>query len=609
MNHHQGKPMARISIDRLAGQAGAMARWRWIVLAFVASTLAGCATQRTARSLNGLQKAVFPSQTERQATAIAVSPSRKPSDTSQDVQVKRTTGDSDSKDGDPGEKSDARKTAFKGNNASTNPDTTLAVPPAAADYPIDLTTALRLAEVENPTIAEARQRIVEALGLQQGARVLMAPNLNAGVTYHGHTGVYQRSTGQMYKVSNQSLYIGGGAFAVAQTSVAVPAISINTPLTDALFEPLAARQNVYRTQHEAAATANSVLLEAATAYYALVAAEVSVRLQRKTEVDVSQAAKLTQSYATVGQGYRSDADRAATLLKLIHRQVQRAEEEAAVASAQLSRRLHLDPVVRVHPQTPGIVPVTLVDPQCRLEDLIHTALERRPEMSARAAAIETAKARLKKELARPWLPTLWLGISGGAFGGGSNIAPPLVGNFGGRTDIDVMAYWTLQNMGFGNLALQRRNRAAVGQAMGDRSQTITTIRREVAAALAQVTAARGRIEVTGRQLQTSESGFREDLDRLNNTVGRPIELTNSLELLSQARQDHLRAILEYNQAQLRLYVALGSPPPLERPATDPLPPAPVASPMLPLPPGMMNPSIPLAVSGAPPGLVPVMNLP
>src|SRR5258708_2285087 len=52
--------------------------------------------------------------------------------------------------------------------------------PPASEYPIDLTTALRLAEAENPLIAEARQRVGEALALQLRANVLMLPTLNAG---------------------------------------------------------------------------------------------------------------------------------------------------------------------------------------------------------------------------------------------------------------------------------------------------------------------------------------------------------------------------------------------------------------------------------------------
>jgi hypothetical protein len=67
----------------------------------------------------------------------------------------------------------------------------------------------------------------------------------------------------------------------------------------------------------------------------------------------------------------------------------------------------------------------------------------------------------------------------------------------------------------------------------------------------------------------------------------PIEVINSLDLLNDARQNHLRALIDSNQAQFRLFVALGSPPPLEQPATGPIPPAPIAPP--PLPPLAANP--------------------
>src|SRR5947209_3408258 len=71
------------------------------------------------------------------------------------------------------------------------------LPPARGEFPIDLSTALRLAEVENPLIAEARQRIGEALARQQGARALLLPSLNAGTNYHFHTGNLQRSSGRI----------------------------------------------------------------------------------------------------------------------------------------------------------------------------------------------------------------------------------------------------------------------------------------------------------------------------------------------------------------------------------------------------------------------------
>ena len=54
---------------------------------------------------------------------------------------------------------------------------TPAIPASGVELPIDLPTALRLAERENPVIGEARARIGEALGRQQKALVELVPML------------------------------------------------------------------------------------------------------------------------------------------------------------------------------------------------------------------------------------------------------------------------------------------------------------------------------------------------------------------------------------------------------------------------------------------------
>jgi outer membrane protein TolC len=169
------------------------------------------------------------------------------------------------------------------------------------------------------------------------------------------------------------------------------------------------------------------------------------------------------------------------------------------------------------------------------------------------------------------LPTLWLGFSGGVFGGGSNLTPPLVGNFAGRTDFDVRLYWTLFNFGAGNLSLIRERDAEVGQAVALQSRTINRARSEVSESLAQARAANNEIDVSRRQLVAAELAFREDFDRTLARGARrardvlPIELLNSLDLLARARVDLVRALVHYDQAQYRLWVSLGAPPPLNPP--------------------------------------------
>jgi len=120
-------------------------------------------------------------------------------------------------------------------------------------------------------------------------------------------------------------------------------------------------------------------------------------------------------------------------------------------------------------------------------------------------------------------------------------------------------------MGAGNLALIRERDAEVGQAIAERQRTINRARSEVMSALADARAAIGEIEMARRELVSSEQGFRQDLDRSRNNLGHPIEVINSVNLLADARVNLVRALVLYDQAQFRLWVALGSPPPLIEP--------------------------------------------
>lgn len=456
------------------------------------------------------------------------------------------------------------------------------IPATEREFPIDLTTALRLAEVENPRIAEARQRIGAALADRLAARVLLVPSLQFGGNYHGHTGNLQRSSGRILALDENSLYLGGGSGVMAASPAEIPAVSIIVQLTDAVFRPLAAQQEVESVRFDATTTANDTLLEVTQLYYELLAAEATLQVRLDVAEKETEVARLTRAYAEAQQGRAADANRAATELSLLMNEIRQAEEEVRVAAARLSHRLHLNQWVQVRPMTPRIEMTTIVDPSAPLHELVRAALTGRPEVGATTAGIVRAEIRKKQEQYRPLLPNIWLGFSGGVYGGGSNVIPPQLSHFGGRTDFDLRLYWTARNFGLGNIALVNQRQAEIGVAAGERAKAITMIRREVASAYAEVIAARVQVGITTRQRDSAVIGFREDLTRIQNTVGRPLEAVNSLTLLNHALIDRIIAVRDYNQAQFKLFVSLGSPPPLlDDSATEPIPPSPVAWPPLP----------------------------
>jgi outer membrane protein TolC len=102
----------------------------------------------------------------------------------------------------------------------------------------------------------------------------------------------------------------------------------------------------------------------------------------------------------------------------------------------------------------------------------------------------------------------------------------------------------------------------LNQAIAERARTLNRVRQEVTAALADARAGANEITIRRNELASAELGFREDLDRSYQNLGRPIEVLNSLDLLGDSRTNLIRAIVRYDQAQFRLWVALGSPPPL-----------------------------------------------
>ncbi len=436
--------------------------------------------------------------------------------------------------------------------------------PEPQRYTIDLTTALRLATAVNPRIGLVHESVREALALELGARAMLLPTLTAGTNYHLHSGRLQTSFGEIRSLNEQSIYFGGGARTLAAETIAIPAVRVFAQLGEAVYAPLAACQVVAQRNASAHAVSNLTLLDVATEYLSLTRAETRAEALRLSLRQFGEIARLTKSFAIAGQGRYADYHRARSHALLILMELQQAEEEAAVSSAELAQLLRLDQSVQLETPAAPLELIVLIPPEADVNYLVDVAQARRPEVKAMGAAIGAAEARVKQEIVRPWLPTLSVGFSGGGFGGGSNRQDLGVSSFyqatGTRTDFDVFAFWQLQNMGVGNRSLRQEREANRDEAIYQRALTLNVIRREVGESHANLQAAQQRLKVAQVQLAAAERAATEDLQRIRTGEGLPIEVLNSLDLLVRSRLDLVDAAITFNSAQFELFVVTGESP-------------------------------------------------
>jgi len=444
--------------------------------------------------------------------------------------------------------------------------------PGQAIQPIVLPDALRLAGANDLDIAIARERVCEAVAELQQARVQWLPSIYLGPNWIRHDGQAQIVEGPVRTISKSSLFLGGTAAGGSSVSGPVPAggpaqVSGLTSIlrfSDALFDPLAARQVVDARRAGIQTATNDALLGVAESYMDLQEAAGRLAIAREAARNAETLAKLTESYARTGAGLDADYRRAATEQARQYKNVELAVGDLEMASAELVRRTRLDPTLIVAPVEPPESVLRLVPDGCPIDELIATGLRNRPELAEAQALVQVTLTRLKQARLRPLIPSLAFRYSGGGFGGGAN---GFFGDFASRSDADVNLYWELQNLGFADRAITKQRAAQQRTANLELIKTQDRIAAEVVQAEKQRIAASRRMDVARGALPEAEDSLKLNLTSIRRGAGlpgatRPIEVLQPIQALAQARTDYLDSVLAYNRAQFRLYRSLGQAPAL-----------------------------------------------
>jgi outer membrane protein TolC len=250
-----------------------------------------------------------------------------------------------------------------------------------AGLPINLATAMRLAGVNPLDIAAATVQVRQGLALLLQAKVLWIPNLNAGVDYFRHDGFSQNLfTGGLFQKGRQSFFVGGGP-------------SLSVALTDAIFEPLAARRVVASREANLQAARNDALLNVTQAYFVLQEARGRLVGVDATIVRAQKLVDLAQGLAPVLIA-PLEINRAKTELQSLRQTREIAIRDWRVASASLAEVLLLEPEVLLEPIEPPFVEITLIPADQTATELVPIALNNRPEIASQRELLAAAELRL-----------------------------------------------------------------------------------------------------------------------------------------------------------------------------------------------------------------------
>lgn len=415
--------------------------------------------------------------------------------------------------------------------------------------PIDLPTVIRLIDEKSPAIGFAQAKYREAQARLDNAEVQWLPNLSLGASYNRFDGQTQNQAGNVFSVSRANLFAGGGA-------------ALSLDLAEAIYRPLIERRRTMAERYRESAASLSAELEGVNAYLDLVQIHALIEINADT-TKRAEAMLLAANNAKEAKLDRTAGDVQRAQTELLFRRTERIELEgkAGAASARLGKLLLLPPNVKLVPAETSIVPLTLIDPNTTLDQLLTTAFQYRPDLAANRELIAAAWARVRREQQGPLLPKLTIANQTGSLGGGLN---DNLQNFDARNALSAQLYWEVRNLGFGNRADTAERRAVLEQAQFQMVEAQARASAEIVEAAQIVAAKYESLDLAEQAVKEASELYRINKEGTLNVVDaknlfdalRPLQ---AIQVLNQARQQYLSAILEYNRAQFRLFTLIGNP--------------------------------------------------
>jgi outer membrane protein TolC len=410
--------------------------------------------------------------------------------------------------------------------------------------PISLDTVLRLAQDQNGQVRLARMKLDDAATEHYWATRHWMPDLSVGIGAWRHDGGIQDFTGNLVN----SHY--GSALAGLE-------LTGKYDWKEVLYRRVEAERRVWQQKGEVSKLTSENLLEATTTYVGMLAARSGVAVSVETETRLRDLLEQTTKLAKIDPGIQVEVSRIETELMAQTVLTVKMREASKAAASKLAYLLGLDPCCEFVVADKHLTPINLVDVKQPVQKYVDQALARGPGIRELEGLLHTVEAARNTNYGvTHWMPAFEVVLTEGSFGAGPDARSLEWTN---RFDAGIKMKWNLNEWIY---AREKRRQAdsniqQVHLSYHDLRSKLTLGVQEASDAILS-----GREQM---QLAQKHIGFAEESYKLSdqrfkqNIKGRsPSEVLLALRTLAGARLEYIQAVRDFDRAQLRLFVLVGT---------------------------------------------------
>ncbi|MCH8902467.1 MAG: TolC family protein [Bacteroidetes bacterium] len=423
------------------------------------------------------------------------------------------------------------------------------VEPALAAFPdeenvlnINLETVLRLAGADNLQIAAVRDKMDIASARKSAGLQYLFPNILPGTYLFTFNGEAQNTDGSFIDVDKDQQWAGVG-------------ISANWNFGESVYKYLAAKQQVETASFEYQATKNQQILNSVTVYMELLGAQAKMHSMDLMLTRTKDIADQISIMVDQGLRYKSDELLAQTRMNQIEIQLNLIVEEIKHLSNRLLNTLNIRDDVILLGEEERLTLVKLFTDRVFSDDFTLPAMDSvynvRPEVLSMKSNIKSLNYARKTLTTGILLPDIKAGVNEGMFGPAFDPASNQLSYYAG-------IHWTIP---LGELIIgggRKEYKATISYENHLLAAVQNTIREQVNNAYSSMLSANNNMTAGRKAVTLSEQALSQSIERQKLGTALPLEVFQIQESLIEAKMQYIDAITAYNQAQYKLFVALGN---------------------------------------------------